>query len=248
VAVVPFQPSGKAKGNQVWLLDRNGGEAQQLTDVKGRLTSYDWSPDGKKLLLVMADRDPNDAADDERPGGPAPAAGAKAPKVIVIDRYKFKQDVQGYLTQAPARLYLFDVESKKADALTDATLEAGAPSWSPDGKSIAFLGRSGKDAERYNTNNLFVVEARAGAVPREITHYDGQRARPARSSGVESGRHAVGVPADFGCEAKRLQHEQAGGGAGERGRADDSCGQTRSRSFGAPLYCGWERNSVSCVR
>ena len=171
---------GKAKGNQVWLLDRNGGEAQQLTDVKGRLTAYDWSPDGKKLLLVMADRDPSDPADDERPAGAAPAAGGKAPKVIVIDRYKFKQDVQGYLTQAPARLYLFDVESKKAEALTEAALEAAAPSWSPDGKSIAFLGRSGKDAERYNTNNLFVMEARAGAVPREVTHYDGQRGSAGR--------------------------------------------------------------------
>ena len=170
---------GKAKGNQVWLLDRNGGEAQQLTDVKGRLTSYDWSPDGKRLLLVMADRDPNDPADDERPGG-APAAAGKAPKVIVIDRYKFKQDVQGYLTQAPARLYLFDVGSKKAEALTEPAIEAAAPSWSPDGKSIAFLGRSGKDAERYNTNNLFVVEARAGAVPRETTHYDGQRGSAGR--------------------------------------------------------------------
>ena len=171
---------GKARGNQVWLLDRNGGEAQQLTDVKGRLTAYDWSPDGKKLLLVMADRDANDPADDERPAGGGPAAGGKAPKVIVIDRYKFKQDVQGYLTQAPARLYLFDVESKKAEALTEATLEASAPSWSPDGKSIAFLGRSGKDAERYNTNNLFVMEARAGAVPREVTHYDGQRGSAGR--------------------------------------------------------------------
>src|SRR5882672_10366118 len=28
---------GKAKGNQVWLLDRSGGEAAQVTDVKGRL-------------------------------------------------------------------------------------------------------------------------------------------------------------------------------------------------------------------
>ena len=117
---------GKAKGNQVWLLDRNGGEAQQFTDVKGRLTSYDWSPDGKKLLLVMADRDPNDPADDERPAGGAPAgAGAKAPKPIVIDRYKFKQDVQGYLTQPAARLYLFDVETKKAEALTEASAGSG---------------------------------------------------------------------------------------------------------------------------
>ncbi|MGD0774435.1 MAG: S9 family peptidase [Candidatus Solibacter sp.] len=164
---------GKAKGNQVWLLDRNGGEAQQFTDVKGRLSSYDWSPDGKKLLLVMADRDPNDPADDERPAAGAAGANAKAPKPIVIDRYKFKQDIQGYLTQPGARLYLFDVESKKAEALTDAALEAASPSWSPDGKSIAFLGRSGKDAERYNTSNVFVMEARAGATPREITHYDG---------------------------------------------------------------------------
>ena len=166
---------GKAKGNQVWLLDRNGGEAQQFTDVKGRLTSYEWSPDGKRLLLVMADRDPNDAADDERPagGGAAAGAGAKAPKPIVIDRYKFKQDIQGYLTQPAARLYVFDVETKKAEALTEASLEAASPSWSPDGKWIAFMGRSGKDAERYNTSNVFVMEARAGAAPREITHYDG---------------------------------------------------------------------------
>ena len=214
---------GKAKGNQVWLLDRNGGEAQQLTDVKGRLTSYDWSPDGKKLLLVMADRDPNDPADDERPRGAAPAAGAKAPKVIVIDRYKFKQDVQGYLTQAPARLYLFDVESKKAEALTEAALEAAAPSWSPDGKSIAFLGRSGKDAERYNTNNLFVMEARAGrGAARDYALRRAARLGGARTSGVESGRLAAGLPADFGCEAERLQHEPARGGGGERGRAEDS--------------------------
>ena len=164
---------GKAKGNQVWLLDLNGGEAQQFTDVKGRLSSYDWSPDGKKLLLVMADRDANDPADDDRPAGAAPGANAKAPKPIVIDRYKFKQDIQGYLTQPGARLYLFDVESKKAEALTDAALEAAAPSWSPDGKWIAFMGRSGKDAERYNTTNVFVMESRAGGMPREITHYDG---------------------------------------------------------------------------
>ena len=141
----------------------------------------------------------------------------------MIDRYKFKQDVQGYLTQPPARLYLFDVESKKAEALTDAALEAAAPSWSPDGKSIAFLGRSGKDAERYNTNNLFVMEARAGAVPREITHYDGQRGSAGRGRPEWSpdGSRLV-IPADIRREAERLQHEPARGGGGERGRAEDS--------------------------
>src|SRR5258706_7513243 len=35
---------GKAKGSQVWLLDRNGGEAFQLTELKGRLQGYEGSP------------------------------------------------------------------------------------------------------------------------------------------------------------------------------------------------------------
>src|SRR5215472_17538029 len=57
---------GKAKGNQVWLLDRSGGDAQQLTDVKGRIAAVEWSPDSKHLLLVMADRDPSEP-DEEKP-------------------------------------------------------------------------------------------------------------------------------------------------------------------------------------
>jgi len=177
---------GKAKGNQIWLLDRNGGEAQQFTDFKGRLSFYEWSPDSKKLLLLMADRDANDpndaAADGEQPGGGGGrGAPGKAPKPIVIDRYKFKQDIQGYLTQALPRIYLFDVATKKTEPLTSAeNMEAASPAWSPDGKSISFLGKEGKDSERYNTWNVYTMEARAGTVGRQLTHYDGIRASASR--------------------------------------------------------------------
>src|SRR5690349_4963149 len=49
---------GKAKGNQVWLLDRSGGEAQQLTEIKGRLQGYESSPDSRRLALIVGDPDP----------------------------------------------------------------------------------------------------------------------------------------------------------------------------------------------
>src|SRR5437867_1814740 len=86
---------GKAKGNQVWLLDRSGGEAFQLTEIKGRLQGYEWSPDSKRLALTIGDPDP-DAPDPTSGSGQAPAGAAgdaaggrgKAPKPIVIDRYK----------------------------------------------------------------------------------------------------------------------------------------------------------------
>ena len=72
---------GKAKGNQVWLLDRSGGEAFQLTEVKGRLQGYEWSPDSKRLALTIGDPDP-DAPDAPRQGrtgcGADPAQGAEA--------------------------------------------------------------------------------------------------------------------------------------------------------------------------
>src|SRR6476660_3830443 len=113
---------GKAKGNQVWLLDRSGGEAFQLTELKGRLQGYEWSPDSKRLALIIGDPDPE--ADLNTPATPeGGAAGAppkpKAPKPIVIDRYRFKQDGQGYLLSGRhTYIYLFDLESKKLDRLT----------------------------------------------------------------------------------------------------------------------------------
>jgi len=186
---------GKAKGTQIWLLNRLGGEAQQFTDFKNKLSSYEWSPDSKRLLLTMSERDPADS-DDEKP---APGANAKAPKPIVIDRYKFKQDVQGYLNQKPGRFFLFDVATKKSEALTAEGLEVASPSWSPDGQWIAFLGKEGKDAERYNTWNIYVIESRPGASPRKITNYDGVHATASRAQ------------PEWSPDGKRLAYLESGG-------------------------------------
>src|SRR5216684_9368781 len=154
--------SGKAKGDQVWLLDRNGGEAMQLTEVKGRLLNHEWSPDSKRLALVIADPDP----DADPPGNDAGGAPAKpmTPKPIVIDRYKYKQDEQGYLLSGRhSYIYLFDIGAKKLDRLTASQWDESGPSWSPDGSRIAFLSNHAADPDRDPSSQLFVAEAKAGA-------------------------------------------------------------------------------------
>ncbi len=158
---------GAAKGNQVWLLDRAGGEAVQLTDVKGRLQSYEWSPDSKRLALVVGDPDPEaEAAEAAQASGAKP----KPPKPIVIDRYKFKQDGQGYLLSGRhSYVYLFDIETKKLERLTTGKWDEAAPSWSPDSARIAFLSNHAPDPDREPSNQVFVADAKPGATEKALT-------------------------------------------------------------------------------
>ena len=175
---------GTAKGSQLWLLDRGGGEAMQLTELKGRLQSYEWAPDSKRLALVIGDPDP-EAEPTPSPAaeGAAGAAAArpKAPKPIVIDRYRFKQDGQGYLLSGRhSYIYLFDVSTKKLDRLTTGKWDEAAPSWSPDGTRVALASNHSEDPDRDPSTQIFVAEAKPGATEKAVTPPSsrGGRSRP----------------------------------------------------------------------
>jgi dipeptidyl aminopeptidase/acylaminoacyl peptidase len=106
-----------------------------------------------------------DSADEGNDGA------AKAPKPIVIDRYHFKHDIDGYLTAASrSHLFLFDVESKKLETLTtDKNFEDSDAEWSPDGKLIAYVSNHEKDPDQSANDEVYVIDARSGASPRRLT-------------------------------------------------------------------------------
>src|SRR5215208_4646265 len=157
---------GKTKGNQVWLLDRSGGEAMQLTELKGRLQGHEWSPDSKRLALLIGDPDPEaDAAPSPQPG-----ATPRVPKPIVIDRYRFKQDGQGYLLAGRhTYIYIFDIATKKLERLTKSKWDESSPSWSPDETRIAFMSNHSDDPDRDPAAQLYVADAKSGATEKQLT-------------------------------------------------------------------------------
>jgi dipeptidyl aminopeptidase/acylaminoacyl peptidase len=155
---------------QLWLLDRAGGEPERLTNLPGGVSDLAWAPDGRRLALIASDPDPNAKV----PGD----SSTRAPKPIVIDRFQFKQDETGWLAAQHEHLYLFDLASRAATLLLPGDFDEAAPSWSPDGRSIAFVSRRRPEFDRSDNYDLYVVEARPGAEPRQLTSFAGPDMNP----------------------------------------------------------------------
>jgi dipeptidyl aminopeptidase/acylaminoacyl peptidase len=180
----------------LWLMDRLGGEGRKLPGLKGSVSDIAWSPDSKRLALIIDDPDPEGAATttvtvtkpDASAAAPSPArpepetppavgvtTKEKPPKPIVVDRFHFKQDREGYLTRKRRRLWLYDLASQTATRLTSGDYDEALPAWSPDGTTIAFTSNRSKDPDRGYDSNLFVVDAAArSAPPRALTTFEGE--------------------------------------------------------------------------
>jgi dipeptidyl aminopeptidase/acylaminoacyl peptidase len=172
-----FSPDGKylaflasrqdPHGNdQIWLLPLGGGEPAKLTDLPGGVDDYVFAPDGKSIALIAKDPDPNDT-------------GAKSPpKPIVIDRYKFKEDVEGLITNRYKRLYLFSLSARKPIRLTTGDYDEALPAFSPDGASIAFVSKREPEADRSYHFTLYRTAAKPGAKLIALTNDAGDNNDP----------------------------------------------------------------------
>lgn len=147
--------------DQLWILPMGGGEAQKFTETKGGVEDFAWAPDSKRIVLVVKDPDPREAEKKEKEKKTVPP--------IVIDRFQFKQDIDGYLTNRYSHLELLDLTSRKLEQLTSGKHDDVLPAWSPQGKEIAFVTKRGNDPDRSENWDVWIIGAMPGAKERQLT-------------------------------------------------------------------------------
>jgi dipeptidyl aminopeptidase/acylaminoacyl peptidase len=180
---------------QVWLLNRLGGEAEQLTKTIQDVNDFAWSPDSKRMVLVLQDPSPEELEEakekeKEKPGSEAKDKETKSdkpktPRPHVIDRYRFKTDMVGYLDRRRTHLYVLDIATKALTQVTSGDFDDDQPSWSPDGKLLAFTSnRSTPDPDRTYNSDIWVVAADntdKGAHLTQVTTNSGEDSEPSWS-------------------------------------------------------------------
>ena len=152
-----FSPDGKtlaflsrrSGSSQVWLLPLDGGEARQLTRIKGGVSQFKWFPDSQ-MLALLANITPTGIEPEEQKDDDSDPYIKYNRDVKVIDELFYKLDGVGYFSERRPQLCVMEVgEGSKPQQLTQHPYRVGSiADISPDGQEILFTSLRGENYDR----------------------------------------------------------------------------------------------------
>src|SRR5580692_9654217 len=155
-------PSGETPKAQIFLTPfGGGGEAIALTKLKNGVQSYQWSPEGSRIVVVSS-------------SGPMDGVATVDRKSDVrhYTHIQYKFNDSGWFDDKRRHLWVVSVPGGEAKQITEGQdWNDTDPQWSPDGTRIAFVSdRTGKAYDDSHNTDVWVIPATGGALTKISDH------------------------------------------------------------------------------
>ncbi|MEN8173965.1 MAG: hypothetical protein ABFS03_13925, partial [Chloroflexota bacterium] len=149
---------------QIWLMNSDGSNLHQLTDIQRGACQPDWSPDGAQLIftspceknleiyrdssLVMIDADGSNQVNlfTSRGGDYYPAWSPDGKSIAFVS----------LRTNNLPQIYLMELETKEIERLSTGVNVDIYPSWSPGGSQILFI------SQRFGQHQIWTMDKDGG--------------------------------------------------------------------------------------
>jgi dipeptidyl aminopeptidase/acylaminoacyl peptidase len=113
--------------NRLWSMPISGGESKLVLEGEGGVKSPQFSPDGKKLLYIARVEEKTETPEE------------KMEDVMWITKLRYKMDEIGYYPYTRPHVFIADLKSGKVEQITKGPYDVSSPTWSPNGKQIAYV-------------------------------------------------------------------------------------------------------------
>jgi dipeptidyl aminopeptidase/acylaminoacyl peptidase len=142
------------------------GEARRLTDLPRGVESFEWSPDGRRLVAVSTSHGATHDEDARRRGRARKPSSDQPPDsdYRFIDRLGYMLNGAGFQYDQIRHLWLVDAATGEAVRLTEGAVSDLEPAWSPDGTAIAFVSDRRRDHDLRFRPAIHVVDVTSRAI------------------------------------------------------------------------------------
>ncbi len=149
------------KRPQIYLINFGGGEARALTDLNGEFNSFEWSPDGQKIVTQFRKKDQEviEREEDE---------DLEKLGIVVrhVSRLEYKLDGSGFLPKERWHVWVVDTVTGEATQLTeDPHYGETSPTWLKNGQHILFISNRAENPDvDYDLQDFYIIPAQGGEI------------------------------------------------------------------------------------